>query len=247
MFLDKHRVLVGRAAWVMAWVALVVGQLHALARFRTADGKGDLKTGLVGAWAPTADRALAPLLDWGSPDTVYVTYGKIWLPVFLAFTACALLVHRSRCPQGFEKWVWRVVLSAYTAACVAIFAEYWTMWTGVNYSLLDGVFLATVPVLLVTLLGSTVLGIVLVRRGAGLPGWLLVLALPALFLVPMITSLGSVTLPISFAFGVWGRRLARPEAALGSASAVQVVLPDHVAEQRATGDVAGGVTGHVHP
>ena len=28
---------IGRFAWVMAWVGLVVGQLHALARHNTAD------------------------------------------------------------------------------------------------------------------------------------------------------------------------------------------------------------------
>ena len=34
---------IGRFAWVMAWVGLVVGQLHALARHNTADGKEDLR------------------------------------------------------------------------------------------------------------------------------------------------------------------------------------------------------------
>ena len=29
---------IGRAAWVMAWVGLVVGQFHAMARHNTADG-----------------------------------------------------------------------------------------------------------------------------------------------------------------------------------------------------------------
>jgi hypothetical protein len=231
MFLETHRRLVARAAWVMAWAALVVGQLHALARYRTEDGKGDLKTGLVGGWAPTAHRLLSPLLDWGTPDAVYVTYGKIWFPVFLAFTAAAFLVRRRRRPAGFEKWAWRVALTGYVAACVTIFAEYWTMWTGVNYRLLDGIFLATIPAMLLTILGSTVLGVVLVRKGAGLPGWLLVLALPGFILIPMVTSLGSVSLPISFAFGVWGRRIARE----GSVPGAEVVLAGQITEQRAAG------------
>ena len=29
---------IGRLAWVMAWFGLVIGQLHALSRFRTEDG-----------------------------------------------------------------------------------------------------------------------------------------------------------------------------------------------------------------
>ena len=57
---------------------------------------------------------LAPLLDWGDPDLVYVTYGKIWFPVFLAFTLCALVVHRRRQPTGFEKWVWRLAIDRRT-------------------------------------------------------------------------------------------------------------------------------------
>ena len=32
--IEGHDRQIGRFAWVMAWVGLVVGQLHALARFR---------------------------------------------------------------------------------------------------------------------------------------------------------------------------------------------------------------------
>ena len=37
--IEGHERQIGQFAWVMAWVGLVVGQLHALARFRTADGR----------------------------------------------------------------------------------------------------------------------------------------------------------------------------------------------------------------
>ena len=37
--LDRESARIGRFAWVMAWVGLVMGQLHALSRFATADGK----------------------------------------------------------------------------------------------------------------------------------------------------------------------------------------------------------------
>ncbi len=49
--LTGHDREIGRFAWVMAWVGLVVGQLHALARFRTADGQEDLEYPLTAAWA----------------------------------------------------------------------------------------------------------------------------------------------------------------------------------------------------
>jgi hypothetical protein len=199
---------VGRIAWWTAWFGLVLGQLHALARHQTADGKEDLHSGIVRAWSDPAREALAPLLDWASPDTVYLTYGKLWLPVFLAFTACAFVVRRRRRPTGVEKWAWRVTLTAYVGACVSVAAEYWTQWTAIADGLMDVVFLASIPFVLLTMLGSTFLGVVLLRRGVGLPAVLLALAVPGLVLIPMVTSLGSVVLPIAFAFGVLGRRIA---------------------------------------
>ncbi len=105
--LDRESARIGRFAWVMAWVGLVGGQLHALSRFATADGNEDLELPLTAAWAEPAADALSPLLGWADPDVVYVTYGKIWFPVFLAFTLCAFAVYRRRQPVGFEKWAWR--------------------------------------------------------------------------------------------------------------------------------------------
>lgn len=202
---------IGRLAWVMAWVALVVGQLHALARHQTEDGKADLDLPLTAFWAEPAGDALRPLLDWASPDAVYLTYGKLWLPVFVTFTLCAFVVRRRRQPVGVEKWAWRVALTGYTLACVAVAAEYWTQWGAMNDGLLEVVFLASVPIMLLTMLGSSFLGIVLLRRGLRLPAWLLALTFPLVLVITAITSLGNVVLPIAFAFGILGRRVALAE------------------------------------
>lgn len=199
-------------AWAMAWFGLVMGQLHALARFATVDGKGDLEADIVRAWAVPAADWLSPLLDWASPDTVYFTYGKLWLPVFVGFTLAAFVVHQRRRSAGFrgaEKSAWRIVLTAYLLACVGAFAEYWTQWGDGNEALLEAVFVALMPVLLVTMLGSSVLGVVLVRRGLGAPAWLLALTVPLLFAVATVTSLGNVVLPISFGMAMLARRLVR--------------------------------------
>jgi hypothetical protein len=40
-WLVENQRLIGRCAWVSAWVGLVAGQLHALSRFATADGAED--------------------------------------------------------------------------------------------------------------------------------------------------------------------------------------------------------------
>ena len=201
----------GRFAWLMAWAGLVVGQLHALSRFRTEDGKSDLDLPLTGAWAEPAIDALMPLLDWASADTVYYTYGKLWLPVFVAFTLGAFVVHRRRDPQGKERWAWRFALTGYVGACISVAAEYWTQWGSGSEDLLETVFLVTLPFVALTILSSTALGITLLVKGFRPRGaaWLLALAFPGAILIPQVTSMGSIVLPIAFAFAILGRRIAR--------------------------------------
>jgi len=202
---------VGRAAWVMAWVGLVVGQLHALSRFATADGREDLDLPLTAAWAVPAADWLAPLLKWGDPDLVYVTYGKVWLPVFVAFTLCALVVFARRRPTGVEKWVWRIALTGYTVACLGVFLDYWTQWTGEYNVLFEVGWIVTVPGLLLTMLGSTALGAILLMRGFRpvVPPLLLLAVIPLALGILQVTSMGSAALPIMFAFGLLGRRISR--------------------------------------
>jgi hypothetical protein len=201
---------IGRFAWVMAWVGLVVGQLHALARHNTADGREDLHSALTRAWSDPARAALRPLLDWGDPDLVYVTYGKIWLPAFVAFTLCAFVVRRRRQPAGFERWAWRIALTGYVWACVAVFGDYWTQWTGTPNALLDLSFLVGIPGLLLTLVGSTLLGIALLRNGLRprSAAWLLTLTIPVAVVALQVTSMGSAALAVMFGFGILGRRIA---------------------------------------
>lgn len=202
---------VGLFAWTMAWVALVAGQLHALARFGTSDGREDLELPLTRAWAEPAADALAPLLEWGDPDLVYLTYGKVWLPVFAAFTICAFVVRRRREPRGFERWAWRVALTGYVGATLAVLLSYWTQWSADYNVLFDIGWMVTVPSLLLTFVGSTMLGaaFLLQRERPVLPAALLVLAVPLALAILQITALGNAVLPIAFAFGILGRGLAQ--------------------------------------
>jgi hypothetical protein len=191
----------------------VVGQVHALARHATVDGKEDLDQAATAFWAEPAARALRPLLDWGDPDLVYVTYGKVWFPVFAAFTLAAYVVHRRRAPRGFEKWVWRVTLTGYAIATLATFVDYWTQWTGDYNVLFDVGWLVTIPGFLLTMLGSTALGITLLAKGfrPRLPAVLLALVVPLALVILSVTSMGSAALPVMFAFGILGRRIARAD------------------------------------
>jgi hypothetical protein len=215
-WLMEHQRLIGRGAWVAAWVGLLIGQLHALSRHATAAGAEDLELTATAAWAVPAAKALSPLLRWGDADLVYVTYGKIWFPLFLAFTLCAFLIYKQRRPGRWETWVWRVALTGYVLACAGVFVDYWTQWTG-NYNVLFQVgWIVTVPGLVLTMVGSTVLGITLLAQGSAprLPALLLALAIPLAWLILQATSLGNAMLSVMFAFGIFGRRLATGSAAV---------------------------------
>jgi hypothetical protein len=210
---------IGRFAWVMAWVGLVVGQLHALARFATEDGKEDLELSLTAIWAEPAADLLQPLLGWADPDIVYITYGKIWFPVFLAFTLCALVVYRRRRPVRIEKWLWRFAITAYALTTVSVFLDYWTQWTGdyngdgIEGKLFALAWIVTVPSLLMFLLSSTALGVTLLvkRFRPTLPAVLLALHIPLAIGILQVTSMGSAALPVMFAFGILGHLIARAE------------------------------------
>lgn len=222
--LQPHRRAIGRYAWVMAWVGLVVGQLHALARFGTEDGKEDLEYEWTAAWAVPAAEALSPLLDWGDPYVVYVTYGKIWGPVFLGFFLCGLLRRRDRQPQGFEKWAWRVALLGYGWAAVSVTVTYWSQWTSDENALLGIGFGFGLVGLLLTLVGSSILGAALLLRRfrPATPALLLLATFPLAFLTLQVTSMGGVALPVMFAFGILGLRMARDERAMAPRSPEQV-------------------------
>jgi hypothetical protein len=208
---DESQRLIGRVAWIMAWVGAVVGQLHALSRFNTDEGREDLELPLTRAWAEPAGEALSPLLDWAHPNVVYVTYGKIWLPVFAAFTLCAFVVRRRRDPHGFEKWAWRLALTAYVGATIAVALDYWTQWSSQFNLLFAAGWFFTVPSFLLTLVGSTLLGIALLLRRSlpRTPSVLLALMIPISLAVVQVTSMGSAALPVMFAFGILGREIAR--------------------------------------
>jgi hypothetical protein len=195
----------------MAWVGLVVGQFHAMARHNTADGSSDLEIWTTRVWSDPARDFFSPLLEWANADAVYLTYGKIWFPVFAAYTACAFVLYKRRRPTGFEKFAWRLALTAYVWGVVAVFVTYWTQWTHVT-QLLDIAFLVLdIPAVLLGWLGSTMLGITLIAHGyrPRATGWLLALSVPLAFAITQFTSLGSGALPEMFAFGIAGRQLAR--------------------------------------
>ena len=118
---------ISQFAWVTAAAGTVIGQLHALARAQ-AHPDDFVESPLARVWGEPAIRGLRPLLDWSDPYTVYVTYGKIWLPVCLAFTAAAYLVYRRRHPERVERRLWQLTLAAYAVMTLSVFGDYFTPW-----------------------------------------------------------------------------------------------------------------------
>ena len=204
------------AAWVMAAFGTVAGELHALSRINSHPG--DLEYPLTRAWAVPAMDAFRPLLNWSDPYFVYWTYGKIWLPICLAFTAAAYLVYRRRRPHRAEKVAWRVQLAAYALLTVSVTGDYYTPWTE-QFFVVGLVALATIA------FGGPVLGITLLRNGfrPRPTAWLLILFLPFFMAITEVTSMGNALLPL-----MWGWALA---AHLAVATAAHQQLSEAMAVQ----------------
>jgi hypothetical protein len=192
---------------VASAAAVVVAPLHALARFATADGAADLDSPIVAAWADPARALAGPLLTFASPDTVYTTYGKFWLLFVASVIWCALAL-RSQRPNAVsagERWGWRLALTGYTLTALGSLVSYWLLLVDVGY------LLFTIPGLLIGLIGSTALGVALLRQGVRprITGWLLALDVPLTIVLSSAGSMATGVWPLAMAWAAAGWRLWR--------------------------------------
>ncbi len=215
-------------AWVMAAVGTVVGQVHALARF--VEHPNDLvESPLTRLWAVPATQALQPLLDWSDPWTVYVTYGKIWTPVCVAFLTAAYLVYRQRRPAGAERRLWQVQLGAYTAMTVSVVGDYFTPWW------MEQMFVFGIAAMLVIGFGGVGLGIVMVRNGfrPRVTPVLLMIFIPFMFAITSVTSLGSALLPLMWGWAIAAQAVVDREPARTRRAAARDGAPKQVLRRTA--------------
>ena len=95
------------------------------------------------------------------------------------------------------------------------------------------------------LIGSTLLGIALIRNGSTpkFPAWLLTLSIPLAISITQVTSLGSFALPVMFAFGILGHQMAQEPADLqgdgATTKAPSPARPNQVSPTAVTPDHRG--------
>lgn len=170
--------------------------------------------------------------------------GQRLAPGFVAFTLCAFVVARARQPERLERWAWRVFLTGCVIGCVGVLLEYWTQWTGrvegdgLEARIFAFAFVFAMVGLPLIVLGATAVGIVLLVKGFSpvVPALLLAAMVPLDLAIAQVTSMGSLLLPVMFAFGLLGRRLARDPGAIGRARSRS---PETVTTYRQTGSLTG--------
>ena len=212
---DRTSRLVGLYAIVAAVAAVIVAPLLALSYFATGEGTEELEVASVAAWAEPARELADGLLTFASPDRVYATYMQVFAVLFPAVIASALVL-RARRPASVsrsERWGWRIALPGYAlfgaglAALAVVF-----IWASPADDITDVLFLGTVvPGLLLAMIGSTVLGIGLIRaqQRPRVANWLLALAIPIWMVGMMVlghNSLGVAPLIIAWGAIAWSLR-----------------------------------------
>ncbi len=205
----------GLYAAIAAVAAVILSPLLALSYFATGEGAEELQSRTVAAWADPARDLVGGLLTWAAPERVYATYVQAFALLFPAVLLCALSV-RARRPRGTrtERVGWRIALAGYSIATAGLLGASLALIAGsIADNVLNIVFLSLLlPGMFLSAIGSTVLGIALLRARytPRLTPWLLTLAFPSMVVVPTVlghNSLGVV--PLMVAWGVTGVQLWR--------------------------------------
>jgi hypothetical protein len=187
-----------RAALLAPLPAVVLEPLTASAYFRTEDGRTSGEPAWIDAWSGPLQDTFTGAFTWTSADTVYLTYGKVFVFAVAAFL-CALVALRrtDHNPGGRFRWAWRGVLTAYVLMLLGVLGEYWTPW-------MDFAFVAlALPGLLTLMVCSPFLGARLLRQrvGSRAGGWML--ALTPLALIGLTALGGHLGFPVIYLAVAW--------------------------------------------
>jgi len=205
---DRAARLAGLYAVLAAAASFVLTPLLALSFFATESGAEELETGSVSAWAEPARDLAGGLLTFASADSVYFTYLKSLALIGPALVVCAWTVRsRRRAPSSrTEVWGWRIALTGYGLLALGVIVA--PPGTALNVVF----FTLIVPGLVLGTIGSTVLGITLLRASyrPRLTPWLLVFSVPLWLVGSDVLGHNSLGLvPLFVAWGASGWRLWR--------------------------------------
>jgi hypothetical protein len=215
---DRTTRLVGLYATLSSAVAVLLAPLLALSYFGIEDGASELESGSVSAWADPARDLVGGLLTWASAERVYATYVQVFALLFPAVFLCARAVRRRRPAHTgrLERWGWRISLSGYALAGIGLLAVFVVLFAGsAADAALNVVFLALMfPGMAISVVGSTTLGIALLRAGytPKLTAWLLAVSIPSMLVIPDVLGHNSLgMLPVFVAWGASGLQLWRTD------------------------------------
>lgn len=217
----------GGYALVAAVGACVAAPLLGLAYFRTADGREELESGSVSWWADPVTEWLDPLLTWAGPDRVYSTYVQALAVLFPAVLLCARHARRRRTTRTrAERVGWRVTLVGYCLALagIALVAASLAVASPDSAAVGIGFIALMVPGMLLSVIGSTVLGVSLVRGRwePRLTAWLLAAAFPFFVAASLLLGHNSLGMLVLFlAWAAYGGRLLTPQVPGRTADAVR--------------------------
>ncbi len=214
--LASHRSIIGLYAIVAAVTGVLIEPLLAVAYFDTAGGAEQLAISTVAAWAVPARELFGGLVTWASSEVVYNTYALIMALMFPAVLATALATRAQRpaSPKRSERVGWRIALAGYSLFGAGVLSVAVLLMSGTSDGLVDVGFMALmIPGMLLSMIGSTMLGIVFLRTGhePRLTAWLLAFCLPLLIVGSAVVGhngFGILPLMIAWAATGWCWRAA---------------------------------------
>jgi hypothetical protein len=206
---ERRLRLAGLYAVVAAVASFVLTPLLALSYFATEDGAEELEKSTVDAWADPARDLADGLLTFASADSVYFVWLKSLMLICPALLVAALAV-RSRRPAEVtrpERWGWRLAIVGYALLSLGV------ILAPPHDQALNVVFFSLIiPGLLLGTIGSTTLGIALLRARfrPRLTAVLLAIGFPFWFVAADVIGHNSPgLLPLFIAWGIAGWRLWR--------------------------------------
>jgi hypothetical protein len=220
--------LTGLYAVFAAVAVALLSPLLALSYFATAEGAEELEIGTVSGWAEPGRDLVGGLLTWGSPERVYSTYVQLFALLFPAVFLGARAVRARRpVPAGrFERWSWRVTLTGYGLLALGLLVVSFAMvGADPEAPAVDAGFMTLMlPGMLIGAVGSTMLGIALLRAGYAPRRTAWLLALSFVLLIAASSTLGHNGIglvPLFVAWAVPGWRMWR----VPSSRAQSVAVP----------------------